>query len=132
MTRPEPPIAALATSEGPAGLALLRVSGVGCRAVVSGLLASPLSASPRHMEPMALSWDATGPRVPGYIIAFDARASYTGEEAVEIYLPGSPPLVRRCLEALRRGVQVDIGIRKRVHHRDAYAVRCERAAVTLE
>jgi tRNA modification GTPase len=41
------------------------------------------------------------PPAPAHALAFRAPRSYTGQDAVELWVPGAPPLVRRLLLALQ-------------------------------
>jgi tRNA modification GTPase len=90
-------IAACATGEGFGVRALARVSGPACAEIERALLArpagarSPLSARLRLtdlLELPCLAWSAKGPR------------TYTGEDTLEVLVPGNPHLVRRVLARL--------------------------------
>lgn len=100
------PIAALATPEGASPVAMIRVSGQGSIALVESLVVrSPESVTgrPHDIVPrrVHLRWHPQHSPVSTLIAPFERGRSYTGQESVEIYCPGSPVLVRRLLETLR-------------------------------
>lgn len=99
------PIAAVATPEGPGALALVRVSGAGCWRRLEGLVKPTAGGGvavglQRSVQPVFVRWQSDSPWVPGQLLRFPASRSYTGEESAELYVPGSPPLVRSLLHEL--------------------------------
>jgi tRNA modification GTPase len=96
-------IVALATPPGRSAVALLRLSGERSRSILARLaprLPDPLE--PRRATLAALQ-DAQGERIDlGLITYFPAPASYTGEDAAEISVHGSPLVVERLLAELNR------------------------------
>ncbi|MFN0060080.1 MAG: tRNA modification GTPase [Planctomycetota bacterium] len=96
-------IAAPATVDGAAPLALVRLSGRDVLEQVAPLLilADPSDLAPRRPCAIELRWSPSQPPVPAVALLFAAGASYTGEAMLEIYLPGCPAIVRRFIETLR-------------------------------
>ncbi len=95
------PIAALATPEGPGALAMVRVSGTGSWDLLRCFFSPTTPWHAGQPVPGCLRWRRGAPTVPALLLPFRRHASYTGEEACEIYLPGCPPLLRRFQEELR-------------------------------
>jgi len=95
-------IAAIATAAGPAGLAVVRVSGPGALAVADAVFegAAPLAASPSHR--LHHGWAAArGRRIDEVVAAvFRAPRSYTREDVVEWSCHGGDVPARRVLDAL--------------------------------
>lgn len=78
------------------------VDGLGVdRPGVTATVGSPV-IEPRVPFQVELRWRPDASPLPVTVLGFDAGRSYTGQESVEIYLPGSPVLVRRLLETLRQ------------------------------
>lgn len=75
----------------PATAALVRVSGPGCAPIFRTLSGAEW---PRTVLEAALTLPAG--RVPCFLWASPAPGSYTGEDTLEILLPGNPWLVRQC------------------------------------
>lgn len=96
-------IAALATAPGPAGIAVIRASGPGCREVLRTLFVSEQSpiTHPRTLVLGSIMGDR-GRRVidQGLAVFMPAPASYTGEDVLEFQCHGSPALVQQILRAL--------------------------------
>lgn len=94
-------VAACSTPPGTSGLAVLRLSGPACRAVLSACLRKP-DPVPRHVYYGALR----APAAPGEIldrlnwVFFPAPASATGEDVLELYPHGNPLLLDRILRVL--------------------------------
>ncbi len=96
-------ICALATPAGSGALALVRVSGTRTYDVVSGILAKKLPARPRlggkhFYRTLHLGDDVNCDAV---VICYVSPNSYTGEDAVEISLPGNMLLIERLLNRLQ-------------------------------
>jgi len=97
-------IAALATPPAAGGIGILRVSGPDAKAVCLPLVPSlgqalPLP-EPRRAYTAALC-ARDGTRLDtGLWLSFDAPASYTGEDVVELHAHGSPVLLRLLLREL--------------------------------
>ncbi len=91
-------IYALATARGKAGVAVVRLSGPLARAALTHLGADippARQAAVRHL------YDAGGVLLDhALVLVFDAGASFTGEEVVELQLHGSPATVAAVLRAL--------------------------------
>lgn len=88
-------IVAQASPPGAALRAVLRISGPAARAIARGLCDDP------RLEPQrgAHEWlllDGAG-RVPCLCLWFEGPRSYTGEDTLEIHMPGSVPLVEAML-----------------------------------
>ncbi len=94
-------IVALATAPGRSALAVVRVSGRETRRLIA--VASPALPSepePRHAYFVAVVDAAGEPIDQGLVTFFAAPASYTGEDAAEISVHGSPRVIDRLLAAL--------------------------------
>jgi len=93
-------IVALATPAGRAALAVVRVSGPRAREVLEAIapgLAKP--PTPRRAS-LAVFRDAAGGEIDrGVATYFPGPASYTGEDAAELSVHGSPVVVERLLAA---------------------------------
>ncbi|RMG12058.1 MAG: tRNA uridine-5-carboxymethylaminomethyl(34) synthesis GTPase MnmE, partial [Planctomycetota bacterium] len=98
-------IVAVASAPGASERAVLRLSGAG----VWGLGASVFRPFPeRPGRVVSGSLELPGwPPAPAWALAFRGPRSYTGEDAVELWLPGAPPLLRRTLLELQaRGARL--------------------------
>ncbi len=89
-------IAAIASPPGRSQRGVIRVSGPMCPTIARDLLGA--SFSPRGCAPARL--DLGGATVPCLIIRAPAPASYTGEDTIEILLPGSPTLLGRAIDRI--------------------------------
>ncbi len=104
-----PTIAAIATGPARGGIGVVRISGPGAldaaRVVVPALPARPV---PRHAYFVPLT-DGEGTAIDeGLVLYFQAPASFTGEDVVELHAHGSPRVLGLLLEAVTRvaGVRV--------------------------
>ncbi|GAB3345346.1 tRNA uridine-5-carboxymethylaminomethyl(34) synthesis GTPase MnmE [Lysobacter tyrosinilyticus] len=93
-------IAAIATAPGAGGVGIVRLSGARARAIAEAT--SGLRLRPRHAH-YARFADGAGDIIDdGIALYFQAPASYTGEDVVELQAHGSPvvleQLVQRCVE----------------------------------
>jgi tRNA modification GTPase len=100
-------IAAIATAPGRAGIGVVRVSGSGVRAIISGILGrvpEPRTAALYNFHDAA---DGTLDR--GLALFFSAPHSYTGEDVLELHGHGGPAVLqlvlRRCLDLGARPAQ---------------------------
>ncbi len=99
-------IAAVASPPGRSPRAIIRVSGPDARAVAADLCAIP--GFTRAVLPAVIGLPAACPieglpaRLPLPVLAltFPAPNSFTGEDTLELLLPGNPHLVRRALDAI--------------------------------
>ena len=91
-------IFALATAQGRAGVAVIRISGPGAfdvAHVLIGDVPAPRLASLRKVR------DADGTIIDeALVLAFSGPASFTGEDVVELHLHGSPAITRAVLRRL--------------------------------
>lgn len=96
-------IAALATPPGRAARALLRIAGQRAHEALAPMCESPPSAP----GPQRVRLRLPAGELPALAIRFDAPRSYTGEDAIELLIPGAPALVDRVLSAIldRPGVR---------------------------
>lgn len=96
------PIAALASGRGPAGVAVLRLSGRDCQGLLSGCLRLRSRRWPVQALRRAEFVDPTTGELIDDLLAvrFEAPHSYTGEDTVELHCHGGPYLVRRILTVL--------------------------------
>ncbi len=88
-------IVAVASAPGQSRAALIRVSGPGARGLASELAPGQADRGCRLARLGGGSLPALP--VPVLVLGFPAPASYTGEDVVELELPGNPPLVERVL-----------------------------------
>jgi tRNA modification GTPase len=111
MFSPTDTIVALATAPAPAGIGVVRISGVRARQVARAILSVPHDLEPRHAtlthvraagESVRWSPGASAPGVPiDEVVAtlFPAPHSYTAEDVVEISAHGSVTLLGEILRA---------------------------------
>ena len=90
-------IAAISSPSGPALRGIIRLSGPNSWPLAMTVL-EPLYAppSPRRWIRAMLKH----PRLPAGVLFFSAPASFTGQDSVEIHIPGALPLLRRILAEL--------------------------------
>ncbi|MCC6660547.1 MAG: 50S ribosome-binding GTPase [Phycisphaerales bacterium] len=89
-------IVAVASPPGWAARAVIRLSGPGAWAMLSGVLDTAVTQ--RGCRAARLRFGPSG--LPALLLAQAARRSYTGEESAELVLPGSPLLLDRVLRML--------------------------------
>ncbi len=102
-------IFALATPPGRSGVAVLRVSGPSCDAVLSALLAGGALPTPRQTCVRRIVDPATGEALDEpLIVRFASGASFTGENAFELHLHGGRAVVAAVLRVLseREGLRM--------------------------
>lgn len=95
-------IAALSSAPGPALRAILRISGPNAWSIVRPLLHQDAPQLPQHRAVLEtlLTGVANLPPIPAMVIVFLGPRSYTGQDLLELHLPGSAPLVEAVLETL--------------------------------
>jgi tRNA modification GTPase len=91
-------IAALSSPPGASARAVVRLSGPRAWDLAAGVFA-PWPARPWTRASGALRLPGW-PEAPAVALGFRAPRSYTGQDAVELWVPGAPPLVRRLLLVL--------------------------------
>jgi len=108
MFSPDDTIVALATPPGRGGLAVVRLSGPGARAIAERLIEGATTLEPRHATLVRLRSGepaGTGPLWPpgaideAIVTLFAAPASYTGDDVVEFSVHGSPVVVSELVDA---------------------------------
>lgn len=90
-------IFALATGAGRSAVAVMRLSGAGCGALVMALvgrLPEPRRASLRVLRHDGVALDRA------LVLWFPGAASYTGEDSAELHLHGGPAVIAAVAEAL--------------------------------
>ena len=92
-------ICALASGPPPAAIATLRVSGPGVRSIISARLSKP-ELKPRHATLVDLLSASRDVIDSGLAIFMPGRASYTGEDTLEISLHGGRIIVELALESI--------------------------------
>jgi tRNA modification GTPase len=97
-------IAAVASPPGPGRRGILRLSGPAARAIANRALAAPgalepIPAGAARRGFRATFGDGVG-RQPALVLWMPGPGSYTGEDVVELHLPGAPPLLARALGRL--------------------------------
>lgn len=100
-------IVAAATAKGPAPRGVIRLSGpcaAACAAAVVRAGAADVRGSGRGVleTSVAVTADGDGPAVPARLLVFRAPRSFTGEDVVEIHLPGAPVLLDLVQDRLVR------------------------------
>ena len=93
-------IVAACSAPGAGERSLVRLSGAGCHDVVRAVLVTDALPRPGRAGTARLDLGG-GVHLPVVVLAWRAPRSFTGEDVVEIHLPGWPPvvteLVRRCV-----------------------------------
>ena len=101
------PICALATANGVGAIAVIRVSGVNAKQLVSKTFSKDLSSLPSHTVHLGWILSASQERLDeGLATIFDHGKSFTGEESVELACHGSPYIQQLLLQRL-----VEVGCR---------------------
>lgn len=96
-------IVALATPPGTSAIAVLRLSGAGCIALVNGVFrGKDLSEQPSHTVHFGTIRDGSRTLDEVLVTLFRAPHSFTKEESVEISCHGSPYVVQEVLQLLLR------------------------------
>jgi tRNA modification GTPase len=90
-------IVAVSTPPGPAPRALIRLSGPDAFPAINTLLAAPL---PRARDLAAVALRIGQHALPCLVLTFPGPASFTGEDTVELLLPGGPAILRRVVDLL--------------------------------
>ncbi|TBR20144.1 GTP-binding protein [bacterium] len=89
-------VVALATPPGAGALAVVRLSGPGAWAAAASFVAADRPPAPRRATLLALR-DGDAVLDQAVVTRFEAGASYSGEETVELSTHGSPYVVERVL-----------------------------------
>jgi tRNA modification GTPase len=100
-------IFALASGAGRAGVAIVRLSGKGCRSVLEALSGKPPRAA-RHAERRTLLDPETGEIIDrALILWFPEPASFSGEDVLELHVHGGPAVLAALFDTLsaRPGVR---------------------------
>jgi len=101
------PICALATANGVGAIAVIRVSGVNAKQLVSKTFSKDLSSLPSHTVHLGWILSASQERLDEVLATiFDHGKSFTGEESVELACHGSPYIQQLLLQRL-----VEVGCR---------------------
>lgn len=98
-------ILAVASAPGVSSRAIIRVSGVGVADLCERVLTSPdrkgAGQAPTHPDAFASQLSLPGvPILRTLAIRFHAPHSYTGEDVLEIQLPGNPHLIERIVRGM--------------------------------
>lgn len=94
-------IFALASARGRAGVAVVRISGPQAHATLRAMTGDRSLPPPRHAAVRQLADPVTGEHLDdALVLRFDAPASFTGEDVVELHLHGGPAVVEGVLSAL--------------------------------
>lgn len=115
MSLPSPSDTILAVSSAPgrSSLACLRLSGPGALRVAASVLSDPCALlEGKGFRGFGAHLELERARVPAWVQIYRAPRSYTREDLVELYVPGSPPVVSmvcsrilKCDAADRSGVR---------------------------
>jgi len=102
-------IAAIATPQGPGGIGIVRVSGLGSADIAERVFVAslqPASWSSHHLYHGHLRDQAGNVLDEGLAVLMRAPHSYTGEDVLELHCHGSPVLLRQILlQVLRCGAR---------------------------
>lgn len=90
-------ILAVSSPPGHAGRGIIRASGDGVFALAEACVAEAAPRT-RRITPVRLGLD--GLDLPAQMMTFPGPASFTGEDVVELQLPGQPHLLERIIDAL--------------------------------
>ena len=90
-------ILAVSSPPGHAGRGIIRASGDGAFALAEACVAEAVPRA-RRITPVRLGLD--GLDLPSQMMTFPGPASFTGEDVVELQLPGQPHLLDRIIDAL--------------------------------
>ncbi|WP_372571540.1 tRNA uridine-5-carboxymethylaminomethyl(34) synthesis GTPase MnmE [Ruegeria jejuensis] len=91
-------IFALASAQGKAGVAVIRISGPQARSAAEQICGAPLPARGMRFHKLTDSSDAVLDEA--LVLSFQAPASFTGEDVVEFQIHGSPAIITAALRAL--------------------------------
>src|SRR5262245_23102945 len=86
-------ICALSSAAGPGCRAIVRLSGPSSAAIIARYFQPPFDAHKRRCHEGTLTLPDLHAPVPADVYVWPAPKTYTGQEMVEIHLPGSAPLV---------------------------------------
>ena len=89
-------VAIRSSTSAPAARVIVRMSGADARRIASGIVSDLPSASAARRTTLAFANLAT----PAWTYFFAAPRSYTGDDLVELHIPGNPTLARMLLDAL--------------------------------
>lgn len=92
-------IFAEATPPGRGGVSVIRLSGDGARSLAEALAGELPLARHAYLRQLTHEGEALD---QGLVIWFEAGASFTGEETVELHLHGAPVICRRVMSALSK------------------------------
>ena len=101
-------IVAQASAAGASARAVLRLSGPAALAAAELVFAAPLPRCRAQVEGALRLGEGV---LPALALVMVAPASFTGEDTVELPVPGSPMLVRRLLDTLLAGGRA-LGVRQ--------------------
>lgn len=107
MVKQREPIVAIATPFGESAIGILRLSGAGVLEKVKSLTNMKGEPKPRYAHLVKLM-DRSGSMVDQVVlIYYPSPKSYTGEDMVELFLHGSPLILRKALELfLSEGIRM--------------------------
>ena len=94
------PICALSTPPGVGGIAVIRCSGAGSLKLFQPLFSKDLSSAKTHTVHFGRFAEGEAWIDEGVVTLFLGKASYTGEETLELSCHGSPYIQQRLLQAL--------------------------------
>lgn len=96
------PIAALASANGRAGVAIIRVSGQNCHKILRPFLVSEkLNSGLERVMQLTLFRDAEGITIDELLVCFfKGPRSFTGQDSIEIFCHGGPHIIDRILQVL--------------------------------
>ncbi|HKP45535.1 MAG TPA: tRNA uridine-5-carboxymethylaminomethyl(34) synthesis GTPase MnmE [Pyrinomonadaceae bacterium] len=94
-------IVAVSTPPGRSAIAVVRLSGPSCLAMLQKLVRDDLFTPEHHRVTLKQLWDDDQILDEALVTYFRAPHSFTGEDMVEISCHGSPVIVRRLLDLLQ-------------------------------
>jgi tRNA modification GTPase len=101
-------IVAMATPSGPGARAVIRISGPQAQKVAGRVFTPPLPVERLQVEGEVCVGEVS---LPAMALTMVAPRSFTGEDVVELHVPGSPVLVRLLQEELLRDGEA-VGVRE--------------------
>src|SRR5262245_30586809 len=93
-------IVALASPSGPGARAILRLTGVDLFSLLTSSGFNLITPFAQHRSTLSVTLPRFSTPIPTEVLCWRGPATYTGQDLVELHLPGSPPLVQAVLEHL--------------------------------
>ncbi|KAL9051736.1 MAG: hypothetical protein Q9162_005838 [Coniocarpon cinnabarinum] len=114
ITNDDATIYALSTAPGRAAIAVIRVSGHGCKHVYSSLCKSQKWPKPRRAVVRRLSHPSNPDDIldtAALVLSFPAPSSVTGEDVLELHIHGGPAITSSVLAAIQKTSTSEVPVR---------------------